>query len=99
MILEFHPAFADDLVEAIHYHDSAEAGLGDDFNKEVFYTIDRIKAHPLAFNKVYGEVRRARLKRFKRYAVRFSFDEDADTIRVLSVLHGARHPDYGKERR
>lgn len=73
--------------------------LGEDFRKEVFQTIDRIKVHPHAFSKVYVDVRRARLKRFKRYAVRFSLSEDANRIRILSVLRGARHPDHGKDRR
>ena len=99
MIVDYHPAFADDLIEAIRYHNATVPGLGEDFTKEVFQTIERIKAYPLAFHKVYDEVRRARLKRFKWYAVRFSLSEDDDTIRILSVLHGARHPGYGKERK
>ncbi|MBI4658962.1 MAG: type II toxin-antitoxin system RelE/ParE family toxin [Verrucomicrobia bacterium] len=99
MIVDYHPAFADDLAEAMRYYNAAVLGPGDDFEKEVFQTIDRIKANPYAYNKVYREVRRARLKRFKWYAVRFSFVESSNTLRILSVLHGARHPDYGKDRR
>lgn len=98
-MVEFHPAFADDLVAGIRYHNGAVPGLGGDFLKEVFKTIARIKAHPLAFSQVHADVRRARLKRFKWYAVRFSLSDDSSTIRILSVLHGARHPDSGTERR
>jgi hypothetical protein len=44
-------------------------------------------------------VRRARLKRFGVYAIRYWFVEETATLRILAIIHGSRHPDYAKERR
>lgn len=56
MIVDYHPAFAEDLIEGIRYHNLAVPGLGEDFRKEVFQTIDRIKTHPCSFSKVCVDV-------------------------------------------
>lgn len=99
MTVQFHPAFATDLDAAAgYYQEKAGPELRTDFLKEVFSTIEQIKINPLGFSKSYGQVRRARLKRFKVYAIRYRFTEETNTLRILSVLHGARHPEYGKKR-
>ena len=93
----FHPAFKDDLDEATQYHNDQREGLGDELREEAEQTVTKIARAPERYSKVYGEVRRARLLRFKWYTVRFQLLEDG-TIYYFSVLHGARHPDTGKDR-
>lgn len=100
MTVEYHPAWQGELEQgARYYNDQSGPRLRNDFLREARATIERIKATPLGFTKAYGPVRRARLKRFKAYAIRYWFVEDTDTLRILSIVHGARHPDYGKDRR
>jgi plasmid stabilization system protein ParE len=93
----FHPLFKVDLDDATDYHNDQREGLGDELREEVERTVAKIARSPERYSKTYGEVRRARLQRFKFYAVRFQLLEDG-TIYYLSVLHGARHPDIGKGR-
>lgn len=93
----FHPLFKEDILEASEYHNDQCEGLGDELRQEVEQTVLKIARAPERYSKVYGEVRRARLQRFKWYAVRFQLLEDG-SIYYLSVLHGARHPDTGKDR-
>jgi plasmid stabilization system protein ParE len=98
--VSYHPFFEADVKEARSYYE-AEAGLrlAEDFQNEVRATIERIKANPLGFSFVYGPVRRARLQRFRPYSIRYRFISETNTLRILSIIHGARHPDYGKYRR
>ena len=93
-----HPKFKDDLLNAFHYLNGQESGLGEHFLDVVEKAISKIKANPLAWSKIYRNVRRAHLEQFNQYALRYRFVEDKNILRILGVIHGARHPDFGKNR-
>ena len=99
MIVIFHQDWPGDLENAAHfYEEQAGRGLRQDFIREAFATIERIKANPLAFMELHGPVRRARLKRFRLYSIRFRFIQETNTLRILGIIHASRHPDTAKDR-
>lgn len=59
-------------------------------------TLEIIVAHPLAFPQIERGIRRVRVSTFP-YVVYYL--PKGDTIRVLAVVHTARHPDVWKRRR
>ena len=99
MKLEYHPLFQTDLDNAaLYYLKEAGKDLAERFIDEVEQGIFRIVDNPLSCSKEFRDVRRLRLQQFKAYAVRYSFDENTETIFIGNLVHGARHPDTGKDR-
>ena len=78
-----------DLEDAAQWYEEERAGLAARFLSEVDRTFARIRASPLQFPTVAGNVRRALLHTFP-YAVYFHLSEE--TVLVLAVLHLRRHP-------
>lgn len=63
--------------------------LGIQFATAIDDVIERIASNPLAFPAVYGETRRAVVRRFP-YGIYFRVL--GDEIIVTGVIHGRRHP-------
>ena len=97
MTLLYHPLFKADLNQAVEYYNAQIDGLGDELRDEAEETILRIARNPQFYGLAYANVRRARLHRFKWYAVRYQLQDDG-SIYILSIIHGARHPETGKDR-
>lgn len=98
MNLEFHPEFHLDVLEAANYYDAQREGLGNQFAIEVWAAVQRLKENPQLSSKIYRDVRRTRLVRFKEYAVRYRLLEANNLVRILGVFHAKRHPKYGTAR-
>jgi plasmid stabilization system protein ParE len=97
--VEFHWLFQADLENAARYYLlNGGQELAQQFIDEVEQSVFRITENPLAYSRTFKDVRRLRLKRFKAYIIRYSFDEATETIFVASLLHSARHPDADKDR-
>jgi plasmid stabilization system protein ParE len=91
----FHPAARADLAEALLWYDHQRTGLGAELGAVVAETIRRISAHPEAFPRVEGSIRRAVLRRFPYsilYVVR------PEEIEVLGVFHHRRDPSIWRGR-
>lgn len=84
----FRPEADRELFESFAWYEQKREGLGAEFARAVVDLITRLADHPFAFPRVYGEVRRATLRRFP-YAVYFRLS--ADEIVVLAV-HGRQNP-------
>jgi plasmid stabilization system protein ParE len=78
-----------DLEQAARRYDEEQGGLGSRFLSDVDQVFGRIRAMPLQFPIVSGNIRRALLHTFP-YAVYFR--EAEDVVRVLAVLHLRRRP-------
>lgn len=72
------------MASAIDWYDTQQAQLGDDFLVEVRRTIIAISERPESFPMVFGDARRALVRRFP-YAV--FFVTQGDLISVIAVLH------------
>lgn len=84
-----------DIEQASAWYERQRAGLGGDFLDEVLDAFDRIADDPRIYPVVHRQTHRAVIHRFPFGA--FYRIED-DTIVVLAVMHGSRHPRAWQQR-
>lgn len=95
MKYSFHPDAKEEFFEAINYFEEYRKGLGFDFSKEVYSTIQRIIHFPNAWSKFSENTRRCLTNRFP-YGVVYQIGED-DVI-IIAVMQLNREPGYWKKR-
>ena len=78
----FRPLAEAEALETHAWYAQYSAATADRFSSELSAAIGLIAEHPLAFQTVQGEIRRAVLRRFP-YAVYYRIDSDA--VVVLAV--------------
>jgi toxin ParE1/3/4 len=93
--VEYHPAVAQDVAEALRRYDAVSQQLGEDFKSELRRFIAVAAARPGRFHLIKPGFRRANLKRFPYH---FIYRELSDGIRVTLVRHHRRHPSFGMGR-
>lgn len=93
--LTVRPEAEIDIQEAFDWYESHQQTLGRNFIEELDNLLQRIEEHPLGFQKVYGELRRAFLRRFP-YALYFLIDDS--TIAIKGVLHQRKNPNEWQSR-
>ncbi len=91
----FRPEARTEYALAWQWYEDEREGLGAEMVGCVDATIASVARDPLLHLKVFGEVRRALVRRFP-YAVFFVVD--ADTVLILAVAHAHREPGYWLER-
>lgn len=75
--------------EAFDWYERERAGLGEDFSLRVQEVLDRIAETPGLYQRVFGDVRRAVVRRFP-FSVLYRVEKYE--ILVLAVFHGKRDP-------
>ncbi len=85
-----------DIAAARRWYDAKRVGLGREFRQAVRVVESLIRAHPEAFPKVYGEIRRVLVTRFP-YAVYYQ-QLGASSIEIIACLHTRRGPDVLRDR-
>ena len=85
-----------DLTEAALWYELHRPGLGHEFIDEAARALNGIAQHPLAYPVVWREIRRALLNRFP-FGIFFRISND--TVVVLAIMHGSRHPQNWKGRK
>lgn len=95
MKYSFHPGAKGEFFEAINYFEEYRKGLGFDFSKEVYSTIQRIIHFPYAWSKFSENTRRCLTNRFP-YGVVYQIGQD-DVI-IIAVMQLNREPGYWKKR-
>lgn len=76
---------------AIEYYQTESRELGIRFYREVLTAWNRVEAHPRAWPKVRGEIRKCLVRGFP-YKVLYTIEQD--WIHVLAVMHSSRKPGY-----
>lgn len=97
MKVELAPGARIDITEAMEYY--AEQGglqLASDFYGEFRSAAQRVQLNPYSFSVHIRNYRKVHLRRFP-YNCLFRIVDD-QTVRILTVRHDRRHPDYGTER-
>jgi len=94
--LVFRPQAESEILEARNWYEERRQGLGEAFATAVDVTVAGILEHPLAYPRIYGETRRAIMRRFP-YAVYFRVLPEE--IVVLAVTHGRCHARHWRTRR
>lgn len=96
MKLVFRPAAERDIDEARAWYGLRSPEVETSFAGALAATLEIIVAHPLAYPQIERGIRRARVSTFP-YVVYYL--PKGETVRVLGVVHTARHPDTWKRRR
>ena len=78
-----------EALETFRWYEEQRRGLGTIFRAELKEAIKRIRDAPLAYPPQYRDLRRVLIERFP-YAVFYRVMND--TIVVVGVVHGRRHP-------
>ena len=95
MRFEFTAVAELELDEAVNYYNQQRAGLGDEFVGEIWLALERILAHPYAWQQLDDDVRRCRLNRFP-YGLVYTIEDE--TILVIAIMYLRRNPSYWRDR-
>jgi plasmid stabilization system protein ParE len=91
----FRPQAEDEVISARQWYERQRPGLGARFAAAFDDTIARVGSRPSEFPVVHGQIRRAVMRQFP-YGVYFR--EHGQTVVVLAVMHGRRHPSLWQSR-
>jgi hypothetical protein len=95
MKYSFHPSAKSEFNESIDYYSDCKAGLGSEFMKEVYSTIQCILEFPYAWPSLSVNTRRCLTNRFP-FGIIYQILENE--ILIISVMQLNRKPDYWKDR-
>ena len=95
MRVEYHPAVARDIADALRRYDAVSECLAHEFEKELRRVIAVARENPARFHLLKPAVHRANLQRFPYHVV---YRDLPDGIRVVLVRHHRRDLTYGMER-
>lgn len=95
MRLVLRPLVERDLDEAARWYETRQAGLRERFFGDFEAVLVRIEENPFLHPTVHRAIRRAPLGDFP-YGI---YVQIQDEIRVLGVVHDARHPSVWRRRR
>lgn len=93
--LDFLPGVEGEIIEASQWYEDKKSGLGYEFLLSVEAALFSIQRQPLIFQKVFGNSRRALVKRFP-YGIFFIAEKD--TITVIAVLSLYRNPELWQKK-
>ena len=92
----FRPQAVEEAHAARRWYEEHQLGLGAQFADAIDEAVQRIASNPMAFPLVYGEIRRAVVRRFP-FGIYFRM-RGRDLV-ILAVMHGRRHPRRWQSRR
>jgi len=94
-VINVTPEAEADILDACKWYNGQKEGLGLEFFDEVVTTVERIEDHPVAYNLVHKNVRRAVVRRFPYYII---YTVAGDQIQLIACLHASRSPEAWKSR-
>ncbi len=95
MQLVYHTVARAEISKITGYYAEIDLRLAEDFGAILNAAIEDIQLQPLRYRIVHNDVRKCSLKRFP-YGLFFRLK--GKTIRILTVKHHRRDPDYGRDR-
>jgi plasmid stabilization system protein ParE len=95
MKYSFHPSAKIEFNESIDYYEECQIGLGAEFAKEIFSTIQRILQFPEAWTRLSKNTRKCLTSRFPYGIVYQALGKE---ILIIAVMQLNRKPDYWKDR-
>ena len=95
MKYSFHPDAEKELNEAIAYYNECQNGLGLEFAKELYLSIQNILSFPHAWAPLSANTRRCLTNRFPYGVIYQIADEE---VFIIAVMHLNREPNYWKKR-
>ena len=95
MNYSFHPSAETELNEAIDYYNKCQDGLGLEFAKEAYSSIQNILAFPQAWTPLSENTRRCLINRFP-YSIIYQVADNQ--IFIIALMQLNRRPEYWKKR-
>ncbi|HAG49943.1 MAG: plasmid stabilization protein [Deltaproteobacteria bacterium GWC2_42_51] len=95
MKYSFHPDAEKELNEAIAYYNECQNGLGLEFAKELYLSIQNILSFPHAWAPLSANTRRCLTNRFP-YGVIYQITDEE--VFIIAVMYLNREPSYWKNR-
>lgn len=95
MKYSFHPEAKEEFFEAVKYFEECRSGLGLEFSKEVFSTVQRIIHLPSAWSKFSENTRRCLTTRFPFGII---YQIIGKEVVIVAVMQLNREPGYWKKR-
>ena len=95
MKLDIHPDARLEFRDAIAYYQDCRDGLGLEFSREIYSSINRIAETPLLWSKLSDNSRRFLTKRFPYSIIYQALD---DEVLIVAVAHQSRKPGFWKDR-
>src|SRR5437773_34474 len=92
----FSPQARTELDGAIAWYERKQPGVGAELEAELNLVLEVVAQRPERFSKVTPAVRKARLHKFRYYAIYFM--ANPERIDVIAVHHGKRDPDELRRR-
>lgn len=87
--VRLRPEAEDDLADAASWYQDQRLNLGNEFLDEVMATLANIASDPLMYPELDRNTRRAVIHRFP-FSIYYRVENE--TIVVIAVMHGSRHP-------
>ncbi len=97
MTFDFHPEARDEFHDAAYWYEERSLYAGGRFVAAVRAGIDEIISNPRRYQRVEGDVRVFRLKKFP-FRLYYTFDETEQFVCIFAVTHEKRSPDYWRAR-
>ena len=95
MKYSFHPAAEAELNQAVDYYNECQRGLGLEFLKDIYHTIQNILKYPDAWAPLSANTRRCLAKRFPYGLI---YQVANDEVIIIAVMNLSREPDYWRGR-
>lgn len=95
MKYSFHPSAKVELNDSVYYYEECKFGLGLDFTKEVYSTIQRIIQFPESWPKLSKSTHRCLINRFP-FGIIYQILEDE--VLIIAIMHLKRKPGYWEKR-
>lgn len=96
MKYSFHPAAEKELIDAVDYYNECQGGLGMEFAKEIYRTIQNILSFPNSWALLSDNTRRCLTNRFPYGVI---YQATAEEIFIIAVMQLNREPEYWKARK
>jgi toxin ParE1/3/4 len=95
MILDFHPAAVEELIEAARYYEQKGKGLGHGFLDSVDAALATLQRNP-ALGRADQRGRRRWL--IRRFPFLIIYRIQRPSLHILALAHTSRRPNYWKSR-
>ncbi len=91
----FRPEAETELTEAVDWYEARSQGLGAEFLRALDAVLAQVQRHPTLYPIVFGNARRATLRRFP-YSVIYVVRDDE--LLIAACIHSRRDPKRWQER-
>jgi plasmid stabilization system protein ParE len=91
----FRPEAEAEIAAAMEWYEARMRGLGAEFLRSLEATVSAVQRRPASYPMVFGDARRAVLRRFPYSLI---YVESGSDVLIVACIHGRRDPRRWRER-